>query len=95
MYIQANHYTPINVKLHYHIQLQAEVGEGGDLHSRKKQIPTNSSTMKCLQFITMKEGLHIDIMTSPYYNWSIPLTISHPQSVTLIMLYYPNTPLIH
>ena len=41
MYIQANHYTPINVKLHYHIQLQAEVGEGGDLHSRKKQIPTN------------------------------------------------------
>ena len=37
--------------------------------------------MKCLQFITMKEGLYIDIMTSPYYNWSIPLTIPHPQSV--------------
>ena len=38
--------------------------------------------------VTMKEGLYIDIMTNPYYNWSIPLTIPHPQSV--VGLYTDN-----
>ena len=38
--------------------------------------------------VTMKEGLYTDIMTNPYNNWSIPLTIPHPQS--LVGLYTDN-----
>ena len=38
--------------------------------------------------VTMKEGLYTDIMTNPYYNWSTPLTIPHPQAV--VGLYTDN-----
>ena len=41
-------YAPINVMPHYHTDTRAEVGEGGDLHLRKIQIPTYWGSCPCI-----------------------------------------------